>query len=503
MRPCLRFALHRLHLARGRFLLCCVGLVLSACVPSQPRSAPRAVASSSSPVEPQETRSARGYRFTQRVVRLGLEHPWEVSYGPDEQLWITERVGKRVVRVDPRSGDTRVALTVEEALATSGQDGLLGMALAPTTGASAAPLHVYLAYTYDADPGRSAALRAKIVRYDFDGATETLVAPRELLSGLPASEDHNAGRLLYGPDDKLYYSIGDQGKNHFNHRCEPNRAQVLPSAAELERRDWSSYQGKILRLELDGSVPGDNPTIAGVRSHVYSYGHRNAQGIAFAFGRLFAAEHGPKTDDELNLIEPGKNYGWPHVAGFQDDRAYVYGNWSASSPVPCAELPYTSYDPPPSVPRQRESEWSHLDFRPPLLTFYTVSDGFPFRRAGCEKNETDCWPTIAPSSVEAYVRGAHDVLGLGPSLLISSLKHGSLFRVPLLASGALARLEPDALFQTDNRYRDLALSADGRAIYVITDSESRTSGPTATSQRKLAHSGAVLEFRLMAGEQAR
>ena len=87
----------------------------------------------------------------------------------------------------------------------------------------------------------------------------------------------------------------------------------------------------MLRLNLDGSIPSDNPMIGGVRSHIYSYGHRNPQGLVFApDGKLYESEHGPNTDDEVNLIRAGGNYGWPHVAGYRDDQSYAYANWSAS-----------------------------------------------------------------------------------------------------------------------------------------------------------------------------
>ena len=162
------------------------------------------------------------------------------------------------------------------------------------------------------------------------------------------------------------------------------RSQDLPSVAEVSARDVSKYQGKILRLNLDGSVPSDNPVIAGARSHVFSYGHRNPQGLAFGpDGKLYAAEHGPKTDDEVNLIQAGKNYGWPHVAGYRDDQAYVYGNWSASSPAPCRSLEFSDFVLPPSVPRQQESAWIHRDFVPPLKSLFVVADAHDFTDPAC------------------------------------------------------------------------------------------------------------------------
>jgi PQQ-dependent dehydrogenase (s-GDH family) len=434
--------------------------------------------------------------FAMRVVASGLSAPWEITWGPDSRLWITERVGKRVIRVDPTSGAQTVALTVADAYQAAGQDGVMGMALDPRLGQASGAEYVYLAYTYDADADSAIDRRAKLVRYTYDVGSESLGSPVELIAGLPASNDHNSGRLAYGPDDRLYYTIGDQGKNQFDNMCLVIRAQDLPSQTEVEQQDWSAYQGKVLRLELDGSIPADNPTIAGVRSHIYSYGHRNAQGIAFGpDGKLYADEQGPKTDDEINWIQPGKNYGWPQVAGYQDDKAYVYGNWSASSPEPCTNLTFSDYGWPSSVPEQRESDWTSPDFTPPLMTFYTVDTGFNFMDPECAGNEFICWPTIAPSSLELYVAGNNGLQTWGTSLLLTSLKEGSVFRVRLSASGETTVGAATKLFKTTNRYRDLTIAPDNRTFYVVTDSDGSTSGPTSGSTQVLDHPGAILEFR--------
>ena len=143
----------------------------------------------------------------------------------------------------------------------------------------------------------------KIRRYTYVRGARRLTEPKNLITGMPASNDHNSGRLVLGPDRKLYYTIGDQGNNQFDNFCTPIRSQDLPTATQVAGRDWQTYQGKILRLNTDGSIPADNPTFGGVRSHVFSYGHRNAQGIVFGpGGLLYSVEHGPKSDDELNLI---------------------------------------------------------------------------------------------------------------------------------------------------------------------------------------------------------
>src|SRR5690606_9315526 len=192
-----------------------------------------------------------------QVLAQGLANPWEVIWGPDDQLWVTEKSDGKVTLVSPEDGSTTTILTIPDVVASLGaQDGLLGLALHPEllTGEP----YVYLVYTYeDADQQ----LRAKLVRYTYDPDARTLDEPVELLAGLPASSDHNSGRLVFGPDDKLYYAIGDEGNNQFARFCEPVQAQRLPTADDVAARDWTAYQGKVLRVELDGSVPEDNPEI--------------------------------------------------------------------------------------------------------------------------------------------------------------------------------------------------------------------------------------------------
>ena len=437
--------------------------------------------------------------FSMRVVATGLDAPWEITWGPDGRLWISERAGWRVIRMDPATGSYSTALDVPDVFQESGQDGVLGMALDSRLGRSLGGDYVYLAYTYDADPSGDADRRAKIVRLSYDATSGVLGSASTLIEGLPASSDHNSGRLVYGPDDHLYYTIGDQGHNQFDNKCLPIRAQDMPTQNEVDSQDWSAYQGKILRLSLNGSIPTDNPTIAGVRSHIYSYGHRNAQGLAFGpDGKLYASEQGPKTDDELNLIRPGKNYGWPHVAGYRDDKAYVYGSWAESTPETCESLGYSDYDVPDSVPKQLESAWNNVDYTPPLRTFYTVDNDYDFINLPCDTNYFICWPTIAPSSLDVYVPGENGLQTWGNALLVPSLKQGSVLRVRLSENGESTQAETKELFKTTNRYRDLAIAPNKRTFYVITDSDGATSGPTAGSTQLLEHRGAVLEFTYVA-----
>ena len=425
-------------------------------------------------------------RFEQRVVASGLDAPWEIAWGPDEQLWITERRGRRVVRVNPANGMRATAVTIDEVHQSVTQDGLLGLALHPDLLRGTGNDFVYVAFTYDDAPGPELRRRMLIRQYTYDAATRTLVTPVDLLSGMPAHNDHQAGRLIVGPDRKLYLSIGDQGSNFGNNRCNVNRAQDLPTAADVAAKNWTTYQGKILRVNLDGSIPADNPTIGGVRSHVFSYGHRNPLGLAFgAGGLLYSSEHGPSSDDELNLIQGGRNYGWPNVAGFRDDKSYAYGRWPASSPEPCSSLLAVNVDRiPASVPTQKETAWTHADFTEPLTTFYTVDTGYDFQRSGNA--------TIAPGGLAVYTGAA--IPGWDNSLLALSLLRGAVFRVPLRADGRAVGGPPLAYFKTTNRYRDIALNPDGRRFYFVTDIEGRTTDDTGALSRTVANPGAVIEF---------
>ncbi len=253
-------------------------------------------------------------------------------------MWVTERTGKRIIRINPKNGEKQTLITIGEVYQTSGQDGLLGMALHPGLLKGTGEDYIYIAYTYDSGNGR----RLRISRYTYSIGNQTLHSPIELITNLSASNDHNAGRLIFSKDKKLYYSIGDQGANQFSNKCTTIEAQRLPTQTEIDNSDWSSYKGKILRINLDGSIPTNNPILNGVQSHIFSYGHRNPQGLVFANDRLYSAEHGPKSDDEINLVTSGDNYGWPHIAGFQDDMAYEYCDWSSA--LDCESLNYTNFN---------------------------------------------------------------------------------------------------------------------------------------------------------------
>ncbi|WP_206444371.1 glucose/sorbosone family PQQ-dependent dehydrogenase [Nocardioides turkmenicus] len=434
------------------------------------------------------------------VVADGLNNPYSLAWGAHGKLWLTEKSGRSVLSVDPATGAKSTLLDLSTQAVSSGQDGVLGLAVEPSVTSNSRG-YAYVSYTYDsgqAEESTGETRRTKIVRYSYDDATKKLVRPTTIISGLPGSIDHQAGRLLIGPDGKLYYSIGDQGTNQYSLACRQNQAQTLPTAAEVAAKDWFAYQGKTLRLNRDGSIPVDNPTIDGVRSHIWTYGHRNPQGFAFtASGKLLEAEHGPKTDDELNVLRPGGNYGWPNVAGYQDDQsAYVYGDWSASSPTPCAELTHSDFEIHEDVPTWKESEFTER-FHEPLDTFGTsVTWDHDFTGAPCDASGLYyiCYPTIAPSSLTYYKPAVGRAMpGWENSVIMTSLKDGTIYRLALnTIETDVVAVEP--LYTDQDRFRATIVSPDGKTVYAITDTAGLVRGEGDAPTTDLTHPGSLLAF---------
>jgi len=443
-------------------------------------------------------------QFQKKVLVSGLEGPWELAWGPDNKLWITERTGKRVTRIDPATGERSVAITIGEVSAPGGQDGLLGMALHPELLKGTGNDYVYVAYTYIdkkkgpdpdvADPESPYRyLYGKIVRLSYNVANQTLSDPVNLITGLPAGDDHDGGRLKIGPGNKLHFTIGDQGHNQFGNFCLPTEAQRLPAQKEVDAKDYVAYVGKTLRINLDGSIPADNPKLNGVVSHVYTYGHRNPEGLDNAAnGILYSSEHGPKTDDEINILTAGSNYGWPHVAGFQDNKAYKYARWADSS-TPCAQLKYDDLAIPSSVPQQQESDFKK-PFVNPLATMFTVETGFNFANPACKGVDFICWPTVGVSGVEYYESKATGIPGWDHVLLVPTLKRGSLYVLPLSSDGKTTTGHFSRYFQSENRFRDTAVSPDRKTIYIATDPGGVTGATDAGTTSKMENPGSILAF---------
>ena len=197
------------------------------------------------------------------------------------------------------------------------------------------------------------------------------------------------------------------------------------------------------------------------------------------------------------MNEPGKNYGWPYVAGFKDDQDYVYANWSAST-VPCASLHYDDFTTPPSVPRREETSWSSPDYVDPLKTLYTVPNGYNFQDPTCGDQPYVCWPSIAPSSVVYLPADTSIFEGWRNSLLVTSLKNGAVYCLQLTGDGGSIQGDVTQYFKTVNRYRALTLSPDHRKVYIITDTNGLVASKAGFPVAHLTNPGAILEFSVAA-----
>lgn len=439
-----------------------------------------------------------GFNFAQTPITSGpnwtisnltpnnaLNFPTEITYGPDGFLWISERVGKKMVRVNKTTGAITTMIDLSaQVYQTAGQDGLLGFAIHPALYANLATTinnYVFIAYTYN-NSGR----KLRISRFTFNNATKTLGSEVTLLQGMPASNDHNSGRLIFGPDLKLYYTFGDQGSNQFANACLPILAQNLPTTTT----DYANYPGKILRINTDGTIPTDNPVLAGIKSHVYTFGHRNPQGLVFAQdGTLFSSEHGAKVDDELNKIIPAKNYGWPLIAGYFDNMAYAYCNWSSAavcdsgafSDNGCAAgvTPITEF--------QSYPNGTPTNFMPPIGTYNSTTNTNPL-------GGFLTWPTVAPASIDIYE--LNKIPNWGRSLLIPTLKKGTIYRAKLAADGNSIVGDAYEIFHSSNdRYRDVALDPDGVTFYAITDNSGSTSGPSGSTAVTIVNPGVIVKIQ--------
>jgi glucose/arabinose dehydrogenase len=235
----------------------------------------------------EENTSSTGEASVERVevstLATDLEVPWSFAFLPGGDALVTERDSGRLLRVSS-SGDVQEIQILPEG--GSGEGGLLGVAVSPDYEDDR---YIYAYYTTRVDN--------RVVRFRMGEN------PEPILTGIPSNTFHDGGRIKFGPDGMLYVSTGDAGESG-------------------NSQDRNSLGGKILRIEPDGSIPEDNP-FAG--NPVYSYGHRNVEGLAWdSEGQLYASEFGASTWDEVNRIEAGDNYGWPQVEGRGgEDQGYV------------------------------------------------------------------------------------------------------------------------------------------------------------------------------------
>jgi len=438
-----------------------------------------------------------------------LNYPWEVTYGPDDNLWITESRGYKVYKMDPSTGTKTTVLDISYNSASSElttaehttfnvqfsnsgnvaacncwpQGGLAGLAIHPQFN-SGKP-YVYISYVRKFDSVSTKTnggvyFRNSLVRFTYNSSTGKLESPVALCDTLPGSSDHNSQRVIIAPVSGTYYVFyaqGDMGAGQFGNQFRTNNAQ-----------NTKSYEGKILRfnLEADGDagsydqwIPNDNPYNSATQSAIWSIGIRNNQGFAYdtSLQILYGASHGPYSDDEINVIEGAKNYGHPLIEGFASDgncnnttagTAPNMGSGGSSCPLITNEVTAASLIGP--------------SYKDPLFSAYPNSTAFPsiYNLWSTTTGANGNWPTEAWSGLDLYPNTL--IPGWKRSLIAASLKWGRLVRLKLDATGnatAPTNTVSDTItyFNSQNRFRDLAFSPSGKDIFVIMDNSSTTSGP--------------------------
>ncbi len=338
--------------------------------------------------------------LTVRTLVTGLDTPWDLAWGPDGQIWVSERAGT-ISRVDVKTGAvTKVGQIGAFELSESG---LMGIAFHPDF--QNRPF-VYAIYSYSTGSG----VRNRLVRMRYDGSA--LGQPEVLLNDIPGAPNHDGSRLVVGPDELLYLTTGDAQS--------PGLAQ-----------DLNSLAGKVLRLDLDGRPAAGNP----FGTAVYTFGHRNPQGLVFhpSTGMLYSTEHGPRDNDEVNLILAGRNYGWPEVHGFCDND---------------------------------------------VLTGETT-----FCTANNVAEPLAAWtPTIAPSGADIYAEDRIPAWKGG--LLFTTLKGQALWRITLSADGLSATAKDDLFRGAFGRLRDVLVGPDGE-VYLATSNRDGRGQPRTGDDRIL------------------
>ncbi len=328
--------------------------------------------------------------YTLTTIAENLDHPWAVTQLPDESFLVTERTGQ-LLRVTPEGSTQAVAGVPDTYFA--GQGGLLDVVLHPDF---AANQRIYLSYAHGT-PGENA---TAITRATLNG--NRLENAEQILLVKPPKDtpQHYGGRLLFLPDNTLLVTVGEG----FDYR----------EAAQ----DLDNEMGKILRIMDDGNIPQDNPFSGDNGRRIWSYGHRNAQGLAYdpETDRVYMHEHGPRGGDEINVVSPGGNYGWP---------AITYG---------------------------RDYNGAHVS---------------PFTAAeGMEQPLLHWTPSIAPSSMALYT-GERFPQWRG-DLLIGALVEKEVRRVDLEDGDVVGQ---ESLFrELDSRIREVRMGLDGH-LYLLTDGE--------------------------------
>lgn len=403
-----------------------------------------------------------GQNFTRSELSTTLDTPWEIIYGPDGFLWLTEAGGK-VSRVDPVSGNKTVVYTASDYFAGGASEtctlcfnpkigtGTLGMALHPDF-LNASTSFIYFVYSYNSGTSTNPVTRFKIERLTWNASTQAITANTTLVQDMPTGYDHLGGRLMIAPVNTvpyLFLSSGDNGVSETNSPDCYNPQSLNPNNFA---QDPTHKNGKIHRFNLDGSIPADNP-LSG--NSFYTRGHRNPQGLIYnpVQNIIYDVEHGDRTDDEINVLEAGMNYGWKFVRGFNGDNNY-----------PGESAFVSGYTPYPGIANDALKE--------PIFTWCSTPQP--------SDDQFLDWCTVAPSGGLYY--GSSSIPDWTNSLLVVTLKDGvstdeQLFQIRLNADGksvapsTQANPNPRTFFGSDQvlngRLRDLAVSPDGMKIFLI------------------------------------
>ncbi len=338
-----------------------------------------------------------GAQVDVQTVIGDLDTVWDMIWAPDGSMWFSER-GGRISRLDTTERTRTIVGEVPNVL-ESGEAGLMGIALHPDF--PEVPM-VYAAHSYDTGGG----IGNRLVRMRLQDGL--LGPPETLLDGLAGRRNHDGSRIAFGPDGFLYMTMGDAGNRPFS-------------------QDAGSLNGKILRLTEDGAPAPGNP----FGDHIWSLGHRNPQGLVFhPNGLLYSAEHGSGDEDELNLIEPGRNYGWPTLEGFCDTR-------------------------------QEEAYCAANDVVEPLYSWS---------------------PTVGIAGAEVYTGDA--VVGWDGDMLTVSLRGESLYHVSLSGDGRRAASAETILAGEYGRLRDALVGPAGE-IYLATSNRDGRGRPASNDDRIL------------------
>lgn len=400
--------------------------------------------------------------FTRSELPTDINTPWEMLYGPDGYLWLTE-AGGIVSRVNSETGARNYVYTAPDFFEGSPLEqlptcftpeigsGTLGMDLDPNF-MNEEDAFIYYVYSYNSGTENEPATKFKIVRLDWDWISESVTGSTDLVTGISTGYDHLGGRLKAisrNGQSYLFLTVGDHGISETN---SPDCYEPPSSNPNNQTQNPNTDNGKVHRYNMDGSIPNDNP-IPG--NSFYTRGHRNPQGLMYIpdSDMLFDVEHGDRTDDEINLLQAGMNYGWKWVRGYHADNNYP------------GEAAYIAdYVPNPLIAGDRlvEAFYSWCAVPQPASEEYLE------------------WCTPAPSDGIYY--NAPGIPEWSNSLLVVSLKNGSntdnqvhVFKLTpgdnQLVPSTVQIENPTTAFGADQalngRLRDITYSADGKKIFLI------------------------------------